>query len=64
MLGIGGALLLAAAGFEIYQMYKFYQRDFTAIPMMIVDEADIVTYLTDENGKPVLDEKGQPEEEH
>jgi hypothetical protein len=26
----------------------------TAIPMMIVDEADIVTYLTDEKGNPIL----------
>ena len=25
---------------------------------MIVDESDIVTYLTDDNGNPVLDEKG------
>ncbi|MBR7037930.1 MAG: hypothetical protein IKI21_01595, partial [Oscillospiraceae bacterium] len=58
IMGIGGALLVAAAGFEAYQMYKFYQRDFTAIPMMIVDEADIVTYMTDENGQPILDEKG------
>ncbi|MBR7038454.1 MAG: hypothetical protein IKI21_04330 [Oscillospiraceae bacterium] len=57
-MGIGGALLVAAAAFETYQMYKFYQRDFTAIPMMIVDEADIVTYMTDENGQPILDEKG------
>ncbi|MBR7038455.1 MAG: hypothetical protein IKI21_04335 [Oscillospiraceae bacterium] len=58
IMGIGGALLLAAAGLEIAQMAKFYQRDFTAIPMMIVDEADIVTYMTDENGQPILDEKG------
>ncbi len=55
---IGAVLLLASAGFEIYQMHKFYQCDFTAIPMMIVDEADIVTYVTDANGNPVLDEKG------
>ena len=58
LMGIGGALLLAAAGLEIAQMAKFYQRDFTAIPLMIVDEADIVTYMTDENGQPILDEKG------
>ena len=33
-------------------------RTFTKIPVMIVDEADIVTYLVDSNGDPVLDEKG------
>ena len=37
---------------------SYYQRDMTPIPRMIVDESDIVTYLTDDNGKPILDEKG------
>jgi len=29
-------------------MYKYYQKTFTQIPTMIVDEADIVTYTKDE----------------
>ena len=28
------------------------------IPLMIVDEADVVTYVTDDKGSPVLDENG------
>ena len=58
MLGIGGALLIGAAIVKGIQLYKYYQRDMTPIPLMIVDESDIVTYLTDENGKPLLDENG------
>ena len=58
MLGIGGAILVGAAIVKAVQMYKYYQRDMTPIPRMIVDESDIVTYLTDDNGKPLLDEKG------
>ena len=57
-LGVGGALLVGAAIVKAVQMYKYYQRDMTPIPRMIVDESDIVTYLTDDNGKPLLDEKG------
>ena len=55
---LGGVILLASAGFEITQMVKYYNQTFKPIPMMIVDEADIVTYLTDKDGKPLLDEKG------
>lgn len=58
VLAIGGIILLGAAFLKGYQMYKYYQRTFTKIPLMIVDESDIVTYLTDEDGKPLLDEKG------
>ena len=58
MMGIGGAILIGAAIVKGIQMYKYYQRDMTPIPRMIVDEADIVTYLTDDNGDPVLDGTG------
>ena len=59
VLGIGGAILVAAAVVKAVQMYKYYDRDMTPIPRMMVDESDIVTYLTDENtGKPLLDENG------
>ena len=58
-LGVGGALLVSAAIVKAVQMYKYYQRDMTPIPRMIVDESDIVTYLTDDNGKPILDENGE-----
>ncbi|MBR0152280.1 MAG: hypothetical protein IJM26_00725 [Lachnospiraceae bacterium] len=58
MMGIGGALLVAAAIVKAVQLYKYYQRTFTPIPRMIVDEADIVTYMTDSAGKPILDESG------
>jgi hypothetical protein len=40
--------LVAAAFAKGYQMYKYYQKTFTQIPTMIVDEADIVTYTKDE----------------
>ncbi len=60
MMGIGAALILAAAIVRAVQLYKYYQRDFTPIPRMIVDESDIVTYLKDENGNNILDENGMP----
>ncbi len=60
MMGIGGALIIAAAVLKAVQLYKYYQRDFTPIPRMIVDESDIVTYLKDENGNNILDENGMP----
>ena len=53
MMGIGGALMLLAAALKGVQLYKYYNRTFSAIPMMIVDKADIVTESFDENGKPV-----------
>ena len=59
VMGIGGAILIAAAIVKGVQLYKYYQRDMLPIPRMIVDESDIVTYLTDDNGKPILDENGQ-----
>ncbi|MCR4643985.1 MAG: hypothetical protein K5695_01070, partial [Oscillospiraceae bacterium] len=36
-----------------------YEVEFTKIPLKIVDEADIVTYVTDENGDPVLNANGE-----
>ncbi len=56
---IGGALMVGAAVWKLIQYGKSFQRTFTPIPMMIVDEADIVSYVTDEKGKPVLDENGE-----
>ncbi len=58
VMGIGGALLIGAAIVKGIQMWKYYQRTMKPIPRMIVDESDIVTYLTDDEGKPLLDEKG------
>ena len=58
MLGIGGALMIAAAVVRGVQLWKYYQRDMKPIPLMIVDESDIVTYLTDDAGKPILDANG------
>ena len=63
LLGVGGSLILVAAGYKIYQYTQYFSRKFSPIPMMIVDEADIVTYLTDEKGNPILDENGQQEKE-
>lgn len=51
VMGVGAVLMIAAAAVEAAQLVKFYNRDFTQIPLMIVDEADIVSYYTDENGK-------------
>ena len=58
MMGIGGAILIGAAVVKGIQMWKYYQRTMKPIPRMIVDESDIVTYLTDDSGKPLLDDKG------
>lgn len=49
--GVGGALLIGAAVAKGYQVYRYYQKTFTPIPSMIVDEADIVTYSKGEDGK-------------
>ena len=57
--GVGGVLLIGAAIVKGVQLYKYYERDMLPIPRMIVDESDIVTYLEDENGKPILDENGK-----
>ena len=53
LMGIGGALMIAAAVLKAVEMHKYYNRDFTVIPNMIVDEADIVTHTTDANGQKV-----------
>ena len=58
VLGIGGALLIGAAIVSAVRLWKYYDRDMKPIPRMIVDESDIVTYLTDDDGKPILDENG------
>ena len=50
MLCIGAALMIYAAFAKSYQLVKYYQRTFSPIPRMIVDEADIVTYDTDTDG--------------
>lgn len=53
LMGIGGALMILAAALKGVQIYQYYHRTFTAIPIMIVDEADIVTETIDENGEKV-----------
>ena len=53
IMGIGGALMIMAAALKGVQIYQYYHRDFTMIPLMIVDESDIVTYVKDKNGKDV-----------
>ena len=58
LLGIGGVLLIGAAIVKGVQMWKYYDRKMTPIPTVIVDESDIVTYLTDDDGKPILDDNG------
>ena len=53
MLGIGAVLMIGSALLRAYQLYEYYQHTFTPIPLMIVDEADIVTYTTDAEGNTV-----------
>ena len=53
MMGIGGALMIIAAILKGVQIYEYYHRTFTQIPNMIVDEADIVSYTTNDEGKEV-----------
>ena len=53
VMGIGGALMIMAAVLKGVQLYNYYNRTFSAIPVMIVDEADIVTITTDDAGKQV-----------
>ena len=53
--------MLAGAGVKAYSyLNNMYHKDFTKIPLMIVDEADIATYRTDANGNQILDENGKP----
>ncbi len=54
VLGIGAALLFLSAGLEIYNLWKYYDRDMKPIPRMIVDEADIVTYVEDDKGNKTI----------
>ena len=53
MMVIGGAFMLIAAALKGAELYQFYHRDFSAIPTMMVDEADIVSHDTDEEGNQV-----------
>ena len=53
LMGIGGALMILAAVLKGVQIYEYYHRTFTQIPNMIVDEADIVSYTTNDEGKEV-----------
>ena len=53
MMGIGGAMMLLSLALKAVQLYQYYHRTFTQIPTMIVDEADIVTYTTNSEGKKV-----------
>ena len=57
-MAVGGALLIAAAIVSAVRLAAYYDRDMLPIPRMIVHESDIVTYLTDKQGNPLLDEKG------
>ena len=52
-MGVGGAMMLLSLALKAVQLYQFYHRTFTQIPTMIVDEADIVTYTTNSEGKKV-----------
>ena len=53
LMGIGGALMVMATILKAVQMIKYYKRTFSKIPTMIVDEADIVSYSTDDKGNQV-----------
>ena len=53
LMGIGGALMIIAAILKGVQIYEYYHRTFTQIPNMIVDEADIVSYTTNDVGQEV-----------
>lgn len=53
VMGIGGALMIMAAILKGVQLHYYYNRTFSKIPIMIVDEADIVTITTDDAGRQV-----------
>ena len=53
LMGVGAALMIMAAALKGVQLYMYYNRTFSAIPVMIVDEADIVSYTTDDAGRQV-----------
>ena len=53
LMGIGGALMIVFAVLKGVQMYMYYHVEFSKIPIMIVDEADIVTTVKGEDGKDI-----------
>ncbi|MBR0509865.1 MAG: hypothetical protein IJJ85_07075, partial [Clostridia bacterium] len=53
LMGVGAALMIIAAILKGVQIHQYYNRTFSAIPVMIVDEADIVSYTTDDAGRQV-----------
>ena len=53
LVAIGAVLLIGVACYNGYQLYSYYQKTFTPIPLMIVDEADIVSYTKDQDGNEV-----------
>ena len=53
LMGVGGALMILAAVLKGVQLHYYYNRTFSKIPIMIVDEADIVSYTTDDAGRQV-----------
>ena len=56
LMGIGGALMIMAAVLKVVQIVQYYNPEFSQIPIMIVDEADITTKTQDEQGNEVIDE--------
>ena len=55
------SMIILGISFHYFIEWKkhMYGVEFTKIPLKIVDEADIVTYVTDENGDPVLNANGE-----
>ena len=53
MNGIGGALMVVAAALRSVQIYQFYHRTFSAIPVKILDKASTVSYTVDKNGNQI-----------
>ena len=55
------SMIILGISFHYFFEWKkhMYEVEFTKIPLKIVDEADIVTYVTDENGDPVLNANGE-----
>ena len=51
VMGIGAVLMLFALAMKAYELIEFYNRTFTQIPIMIVDEHDIVSYTTGADGQ-------------
>ena len=53
LVAIGAVLLIGAAVYNGYRFYSYYQKTFTPIPLMIVDEADIVSFTQDAEGNDI-----------